>query len=488
MMTCKMEPPMHRLASLLMPAALALLPAATLRAAPAAATGDPLDRRELSTGVRLHVLTVKDAPLQTFFAMVPTGLALDDAGRAQWSHLLEHLAIRTTDPEGLADGDIRFNGETGDACLRFDVHAPVAQAPLAAAKLCAWLSAHEFDPGSLATEQQKIAGELGATSPKGYGHKWATAAWAQVVRHGACEVTVQGDVDRATVDAAAAHADRVLRLGKEVAIYAVGPMAADDVSRLFDSHLASGGGLDSLANALGGNPRASKTAPPPEETAARGATDPVLAAIPRDAATGLALGEHVATWDLPRAHVIEWYLLPDATPVERLAAATVSGVIGMALAQDRTLQPSGILALSSSEVSLPVGRVLMLSASLPDKVDAGASAAKARVAFRHAIEGLGKTLPFGSLDEVVAMTRQELAAGLPDLSALRRQMAGRPNADLVDAQVLLGLARREWALRLTISELSAAAQKLSAPALSELITGRLGAASANVVLLKPRNG
>ncbi|MBM4016302.1 MAG: insulinase family protein [Planctomycetes bacterium] len=473
---------MRRLLPLLFLSALALPSAAT------AATGDPLERRELATGIRLSVLTVADAPLQTFFAFVPTGLAHDDAGRAQWSHLLEHMAIRTTDPEGLTDGEIRFNGETGDGSLRFDVHAPPAQAPLAAAKLCAWLSAFEFDPEILATEQRKIAGELGATAPRGFGHKWATAAWAQVVRHGAREVTVQGDVDRATVEAVAAHADRVLHLGQAMAIYAAGPLSAEEVARLFDGQLASGGGLDSLANALGGNPRAAKQAPPAAGAAADRALDPALAPIPRDPATGLALGEHVASWDLPRPHVLEWYLLPDVTPVDRLTAATLAGVLGMTLAQDRKLQEAGIVALASSEISLPAGRVLLFSASLPDGVDPGATAAKARIAFRSAIEGLGKAPPFRSLDEVVALTRRELEGGLPDLAVLRRQMAGRPNAELIDAQVVLGLAHREWSMRLTLPQLSAAAKQLAAPALSDFVTLRLAAPAANVVLLRPRNG
>lgn len=444
--------------------------------------GDPLERRELTTGVRLAVLPVKEATIETFFAFVPTGLGHDPRGRTQWSHLLEHMAIRSTDPAELVDGDIRFNGETGDGSLRFDVHAPPAQAPLAAAKLCAWLGAFEFDPDVLEREKQKIAGELAATVPQGYGHKWATAAWTQVVRHGATDVAVLGDVMAATVEQVAEQADVVLKLGSGIAIYAVGPLPADEVVRLFDSALASGGGLDALANALGGNPRAGK--PAAQAHAAAPAAAPAAAAAA--AADLLGRGERSATWDLGRAHVIEWYLLPDATAVDRLAAATLANVLSMTLMQDRVLREAGIVALASADVALPAGRVLLLSASLPEKVAPGAAAATARVAFRSAIDACGTARPFASLDELVVMTRNELAGGLPDLKLLRKQAAGRPNGDLVEAQLLLGLAHREWSTRLTLPQLAQASQQLAAPALRTLIDAKLAPTAANVVLLTPR--
>ncbi|MSR47976.1 MAG: insulinase family protein [Planctomycetes bacterium] len=429
---------------------------------------DLLERRTLASGVPLAVLQVKDASLQSFLAFVPTGLGHDAAGRTQWAHLLEHMLIRSTDPESLSDGDIRFNGETGDGSLRLDVHAPLAQAPQAAAKLCAWLRATDFDAEVLEREKKNIASEIASTTPLGYGHKWATAAWNQVVRHNRSVVSVQGDVDAATVEAIVAHAANTLKPGSSIALFAAGPMPADEVTRLFDAQFA------------GANATAAAAAAPVAAAPAATTADPAAES------DGLVHGEITATWDLPRAHLIEWYLLPDSMPEERLAAATLANALSMTLSQDPLLKQSGVIAMASADIVLPTGRVLQLSASLPEKSLPGDAASATRIAFRRALDGFGSRPPFRSLDELVAMTRNELAAGLPDLTLLRKQIAGRPNAELMEAQLLLGIAHREWSSRLTLPQMVAASQQLDAAALSSLIADRLTPAQASVVLLLPR--
>ncbi len=440
-----------------------LLLSAWFGSAPA---GDAFVEHKLSNGVRLSVLELKDAPKQTFLAFVPVGLAHDDAGRAQWSHLLEHMLIRTTDPEGLADGDIVFNGETSDGALRLDVHAPPKQATLAAAKMIAWLSANSFDADVLEREKKNIEGELQTTVPRGYSHKWATAAWAQIVRHGAKEARVLGDVTDATVEMLEEYADAKLELGPRFRIVAVGPLPADEVRRIFDSQLTSGGGLDSLANALGGNPRGPKKG-----------GDAAPAAKPGD----LPHGELSGTWDLPATHLLEWYLLPDATPADRTSAMLLANLVAMKLQADGELSKAKIVALATADVALPQGRLFMLSASLPD---AGARELAAK-AFRRAIDGIEQAPPGGSLDAFVTMARNELS-GFPDFKALRKQWSGRPGAELVEAQIVLALSMRESSSGLSFGELGAATNALTAKELLERRDRDLAADRASRLLLTPR--
>ena len=431
--------------------------ATTLLAPPAAARGDdPLQRKQLAGGVELAVLTVKDAPQQTFFAFLPTGLAQDEAGHAQWCHLLEHMVIRSTDPDGMQmqDGAIRFNGETGDGSVRLDLHAPPAEAAAAAAKLVKWLQVSAYDAAVLEREKKHIASEVANTAPRGYGHKWATAAWAQAVRHGATSVAIVGDVERATVESVASYASRALRLGTRIHLYAAGPLTLEEVASLFEGPLKP-------------------AAPASAEIAAD--------SPPRRIGGALRTGDLAVTWDLPKPHVIEWYLLPDETPEQRLAALVVASALSMALQSDPTLLPAGIVPIVTGDVVLPEGRALLFSASLQD----AASAATARAAFRRAIGSLESAPPVGSLASFLAMTKNELSSGFPDWNAVRKQWPNPANVDLVEAQLLLGLASREWSMRLTLPEMATAAAKLTPQQLLELRAKSLAPEKASSVVLTP---
>ncbi len=425
--------------------------------------GDPLERKTLQCGVRLAVLTVPDASIETFFALLPIGMGADDAGCTQWAHLLEHMVIRTTDAEAMTDGEIEFNGETGDATLRLDVHAPPALAPMAAAKLIAWLGADHFDAAILEREKKKIAGELATTTPAGYTHKWATAAWAQAIRHGATDIAVQGAVDQATTEAVADYAERKLKLGANVALYAAGPLPLDEVARLFDGPLASGGGLDALANALGANPDTKPT--------------------PAPVAPPLLRGDRQVMWDVARHHVIEWYSVPDAKPGDRVAAILLVQTLTQTLLSDPVLQKAKVVAMVSADVVVDEGRVVQFTASLPD----AASASLAREAFARARERLTRAPPSGSLDRYLVAVRAEFGGGLPDFRKLRGQWAGRPQQRLVEAQLLLGLATRERSLRLTLPEMGRAAEALTGAALKELRDVFLAPERASALLLVPKS-
>jgi len=431
-------------------------PCAAPHDAPEAARGDdPLQRKQLADGVELSVLTVRDAKLQTFFAFLPAGLALDEAGHAQWAHLLEHMVIRSTDAEGMQDGAIRFNGETGDASVRLDVHAPPTQAAAAAAKLVRWLGVSHWDAAALEREKKNIAGEVANTAPRGFGHKWATAAWAQAVRHGATDLAIVGDVERATIDEVASYAGRALAPATRVHLYAAGPLTLAEVAKLFAGPLKK-----------------------PAAGGAEQAADP----SPRGIGGGLRTGELAATWDLPKPHVIEWYLLPDETPQQRLSAIVVANALSMLLQGDPSLAPAGIVPIVTGDVVVPEGRALLFSASLPD----AAAAATARAAFRRAIDALDRAPPSGSLAGMVAMTKNELAGGFPDWTALRKQLPNPASAELLEAQLLLSAAAREWSTRLTLPEMAAAAAKLTPQQFLDLRAAALAKEKANSLVLTPR--
>lgn len=434
-------------------------------AAPLVRGDDLLERRTLSCGVPLAVLPVADAPLETFFALLPLGMAHDDAGRTQWGHLLEHMLIRTTDAEGLADGDISFNGETGDATLRLDVHAPPALAPQAAAKLSRWLAAESFDPAALEREKGKVLAEFETTVPAGYTHKWATAAWAQAVRHGVDDVALRGDVQAATVEALAEYWAAKRARAPGLALYASGPLPTAKVAELFEEPGAS----------------AVSAAPATERQLA---TDEAAgaAAGAGGAAREWRRGEVTARWDLARPHLIEWYLVPDGDAAARVTTLLLVQTLTQTLMSDAKLQQARIIALVSADATFPEGRLVQFSASLPD----AAAAATARAAFARARERLTSAPPAGSLDRWLQQVRAELSSGLPDFRRLRGQWAGRQQQQFVEAQLLLALALRERSSGLSLSAMAATAEQLTGGAVKKFRDEQLAAERANVLLLLPR--
>ena len=66
------------------------------------AVGAPpqVDRFTLENGIRVVVLHVPESPHVSIFSYLPLGLTSDGPGQTQWSHLLEHLVLRSTVPAG----------------------------------------------------------------------------------------------------------------------------------------------------------------------------------------------------------------------------------------------------------------------------------------------------------------------------------------------------------------------------------------------------
>ena len=186
-------------------------------------------RYEVAGGVPLAVLYVPDAPRETTFTLLPLGLSADDAGRAQFSHLVEHMLIRATDPDSLRVDGIEINGETTTGALRMDTYAELEQWRAALARHVAWLGTRTFDASVLAREKRRIAGEEASTVPRGHSHKWAAAAWNQVVNHGAAHAAVHGDVAGATLEELRDYVQDHVHIDARVRIFAAGPIEPDQV-------------------------------------------------------------------------------------------------------------------------------------------------------------------------------------------------------------------------------------------------------------------
>ena len=150
-------------------------------------------RFTLSNGIRVVSLYVEDSTDVWIFSYLPLGLVADGKAKTQWSHLIEHLTLRTTGPidypsssaETMADNmRLESIGNTDNWTQGLERHAK-------------WLSGLPFSEESLAEELPKALSEINYTEANLATHKWASAAWNQVFRHGETDIAMRGDIQAA---------------------------------------------------------------------------------------------------------------------------------------------------------------------------------------------------------------------------------------------------------------------------------------------------
>lgn len=313
-----MSPLPMMLTMIMMKMCIAVVPLAMIGAASSVSAAPPDDepvpsiewhRSQLPCGVRVIIVHAPQAKRQSTFTFLPVHLANDDDGRAQWSHLLEHMLIRTTDAEGLQAEGVMFNGETTADYLRLETIAEPARWREALDRHARWLHAKSFDAERLEREKGMIAGEERSTAAGGFTGKFAIAAWNQIITHAQPVARVHGDVANADVVDVNAYAASRVRLNESVLIATIGPTPVEDLRAALEASFAE----DQRA--------ASDVAPP--MAAAENAPPATQPQVPQ------------ATWDLPTRHMLWWWTLPDDRPQTIAAATGVSRALNMRIRSRR---------------------------------------------------------------------------------------------------------------------------------------------------------
>ncbi len=391
-------------------------PAAQAAAAEDAAADPTRAEWTLDNGLTVSVLVAPDAPLQHTVTFLPHGLIDDGPGHTQWSHLVEHLILRHTDPEGLFGEGYELNGETTTRSTHLDTYAEPHAWRTTLERHAAWLQPFEVDAPLLAREQEAVTQEVLALAAVGSTHKWADAAWAQVVRFGAEHVEVVGAVAGCTPSQATAALAGItgVRPGTHVAI--VGAMPLEEVRV-------------AVEEVFGPLP-AAKPVPAPAASGAAAA----------DAAAVGAPGDRHATWDLPQRHYVAWYALPDGDVVDRAAGEVLAARVNGRLALATAIRKPGLFALAGADLITPEGRFLRVTVGLPGEVELEPVADAIDDAVRDVLQpGIG-VQPLG----VFLWQWAVGAAGDPEPGALRRdrERAGRAD-DRLEAQFAISPMYRQ---------------------------------------------
>ncbi len=372
-------------------------------------TGNPpeISCWQLPCGVRVMAMEVPGAQAETFFTFHPLHLGNDAANHPQWSHLVEHLLIRSTDPDELNLPGIALNGETMGDGMRLESIADPDKWKEALERHAKWLHVTTVDPAVLKTECERIDGEVRQTSLTGFTHKWAIAAWNQVARHGLDTVDVKSSIHTAAPDTALQYLRDTVALDSTVHFAAIGPV---DVASLHQE-------LDRLTADL--TPRA--------------------VTLPAAKAPRLEPAELLdATWDLDDSCIVRWIRLRDDG--ERGAAEVASQLIAMSLQRQDPGGKGLLRTLVIPSVVTPEGVFMLAIARAADATEVDGAPAALSKRIGSVVDDISKVIPLSLAPRQVAT----MFEAVPDF-AVQRSMTPPQYQRLVECQWLLQSASREFA-------------------------------------------
>jgi predicted Zn-dependent peptidase len=280
---------------------------------------------ELPNGIRVVAVHFPGRTNVSIFTCAPMGLASDDAGHAQWAHLVEHLVIRSTVPNDLTHA----NAETLADHMRLDTYGTVADWQNGLSHHRRWLEGIPFTETSLQTEKPRVVSECDFTARNFATHKFALAAWAHGARHGQTHVAIKGDVLNA---------------------------ALADVQALRDEHFAIPGQITVCV--AGGVEPATVMAVLKEELGNIKLTGKPVPAVKTRS------GKMDLTWDLEARHLLLTWKIPGFEDSNYAGLMVAAQLLSMEFASSPKLKQQVGMALAGTDLLTPEGNFFYISASL----------------------------------------------------------------------------------------------------------------------------
>lgn len=177
---------------------------------------------QLSNGISVVIVHLPESPHVSLFTFLPLALVVDGPDQAQWSHLVEHLVIRST-----ISGDLReANAETMHDHMRLDFYGDTGNWREGLGHHKRWLAGVPFSAENLAAEKPKVIEECDFTARSFATHKFGLAAWAHGFRHGKSHIRIKGDVLEATLEKIQRHRDEHLFIPAATTLCVVGGVDA----------------------------------------------------------------------------------------------------------------------------------------------------------------------------------------------------------------------------------------------------------------------
>lgn len=287
-----------------------------------------VDRFALANGIRVVSLYMPDSNHVSLFAFLPMGLAWEGPGQAQWSHLVEHLTIRST----IAGHSAQANAETLPDHMRLDFYGTTENWQQGLEHLARWLGDVTFRDETLEAEKPKVMAEGDFVAKNFATHKFAVSAWAQGYRHGRKHAGLKADVTEAALKDIQQYRDQHLVVLEKIVVCVVGGVDARSIEPVIGKRL---GTIQSNAK-----------------------TAPVVKLYPEN---------RKMTWDLNARHLLLTWPIP-AVADEHYPALMVAGHwLMMKFFSDAELKKHTGMVLAGADLTTPEGNFFYVSASLkPD--------------------------------------------------------------------------------------------------------------------------
>ena len=348
----------------------------------------------LGNGIRLVSVHFAQRTTLAIFTFVPLGLVDDGPRQAQWSHLVEHMVIRSTVPNDLSIA----NAETLPDHMRLDFYGNVGNWRDGMAHPRRWLQGVPFLQASLDAEKPRVKAELDYTVKNWFTHKFALVAWAQGFRHGQSHAALQGDMDRASLNEIQACRDNQLAVSNHILMCVVGGIEPAEVLRIASEQLR---GIK-----LEGK----------EATAVK-----------------LHPGNREMTWDLDARHLLLTWPVPGPEAADFPALLTAAQWLNVQFSSDDELKKSTGMTLAGANLATPEGQFLYVSASLRP----GISFANVQARLDRHLRALSTSDQALQLAPILAKQQAESLAHLPDPSSMKGQLP--PNVTIAMVEMNLGL-------------------------------------------------
>lgn len=412
----------------------------------ASAAPPEVTRFILNNGIRVVNLYVEDSTDVVILSYLPLGLASDGKAKAQWSHLIEHLTIRTTGPidfktssaETMADNmRLEFIGNTDNWTQGLERHTK-------------WLSGLPFSEESLAEELPRALSEIDMTEARLATHKWAFAAWNQVFRHGETVISMRGDIQSAQLSELQEYRDRHLVQADRVLLCVIGGVDSETLQSVMEEQLGS---INLTA----------KTLPP--------AT-----------ATPEAAKDQIATWDIDVTHYMETYAIPHPENEDYPALYIANALLNLVLMQDTQLKELIGFVLCSVDLVTPEQTYLQISASL--KPDTDVEKVKQRI--RLLINRLKQ--PENNAQVAMAAPSLSMQFSSPlDVEMIKQQIPPRTSTTMALGNIGVWWGMLEYQYGDTLPQLANAFAKVSAADVADVVSRYLTEEARMTLVLTPRD-
>ena len=402
-------------------------------------------RFKLSNGIRIVNLHVENSTDVGIFSYLPLGLVTDGKAKAQWSHLVNSLTVRTAGPIDYKTS----NAETMADNMRLDFIGNTDTWTQGLALHAKWLAGLPFSAESLDEERPRVLAQFDYIETNLATHKLANVAWNQVFRHGETDIAMRKDIQSAQLSELQEYRDQYLVQADRVLLCVIGGVDPETLK-------------DTMEKQLGAIHLTEKTLPP--------------STVPPKIAK-----DQNATWDVNVTHYMETYPIPRPENEDYPALYIASLLWRFACTQDAQLK--GLTGYIHCGVDLVTPEQVYLYVSASLKPGADVETVKQRIGQRM------NSLKQPENNRQVPMIAQSLSmelSGPPDMKTLMQHKPENIPENLMFLQLGVSWGLVEYQYGDNLSQLASAFADVSAADVASVVNRYLSEAHRMTLLLTPR--